>query len=473
MVFLKNINFGTDGWRSTVDEDFNEENVLLVSRGISRYLAETGNSNKGCVVAYDTRKGSKELAYLIAGVLVENGIDAYLMETFSPTPVAAYAVKKLESAGAVMITASHNPPDYNGIKFIPDYAGPATVDITSNIEDKIKGIAEKGYSPVSGVSIGRLEVIDVSTDYIKHLLELLDYESSDISGLKVAFDPMYGAGQNVMLRALHYIDCKTVPLHCYVDPEFGGMLPEPVEENLKECKKALLDNKGDLGIALDGDADRFGLIDSKGIYLSPNEAMTLILWYMMSVKEMRGKVARTVATTHMLDKIAEKYGCESIETPVGFKYIGEAMRSGDVILGGEESGGLSIAGHIPEKDGLLADLMLIKIAAHFRKPLSEVLREIYNELGTCYGERIDLSIPEESKHDILERLMENPPAKLGGENVAEVKTRDGVKIVTDKGNWILFRASGTEPLMRIYIEADSKESFDNIRKSSLIIIRGE
>ncbi|MBN2167784.1 MAG: phosphoglucomutase/phosphomannomutase family protein [Actinobacteria bacterium] len=469
---MKTINFGTDGWRSTIDEDFNRENVLLVSRSIGRYLSSKGDSKKGCVVAYDTRKGSKEYADLIADVLVENGINTYLMETFCPTPMAAYAVKLLDAAGAVMLTASHNPPDYNGIKFIPEYAGPATVEITSSIEREIKEIGENGYARDNKIESGKLNIVDVSTEYIKHLLELVNDSGSDLSKVKVTFDPMYGAGQNVMLRALHYLDCKAIPLHCYVDPGFGGILPEPVEENLKECKKAVLENGADLGIALDGDADRFGLIDSKGIYLSPNEAMTLVLWYMLSVKGERGAVARTVATTHMLDKIANKYDCEVIETPVGFKYIGEAMRSGDVIFGGEESGGLSIRGHVPEKDGLLADLMLINIASHFKKPLSEVLREIFNELGTCYGERIDLSIPEDDKQKILDKLKKEPPEKLGGETVVETNFGDGAKLITDKGNWVLFRASGTEPLMRTYIEADSKEAFDNIRESALIIIRG-
>ncbi|MBN1289907.1 MAG: phosphoglucomutase/phosphomannomutase family protein [Actinobacteria bacterium] len=469
---MKTINFGTDGWRSTIDEDFNRENVLLVSRGIGRYLSKKGDSEKGCVVAYDTRKGSKDYADLVADVLVENGINTHLMETFCPTPMAAFAVKLLGAAGAVMITASHNPPDYNGIKFIPEYAGPATVEITSSIEREIGELSINGYSADGGIKRGTLKVDDVSTEYIRRLLELVDGSESGLSRIKVAFDPMYGAGQNVMLRALHYLDCKAIPLHCFVDPEFGGVLPEPVEENLKACKKAVLENSADLGIALDGDADRFGLIDSKGIFLSPNEAMTLILWYMVSIKGEKGAVARTVATTHMLDKIADRYGCEVIETPVGFKYIGEAMRSGDVIFGGEESGGLSIRGHIPEKDGLLAGLMLIEIAAHFKKPLSEVLREIFNELGTCYGERIDLSIPEDDKRKILEKLEKEPPEKIGGETVVRTNFEDGAKLITDQGNWVLFRASGTEPLMRTYIEADSKEAFDNIRESALIIIRG-
>ena len=231
-----------------------------------------------------------------------------------------------------------------------------------------------GYSLDGEKSEGELKVIDVSNEYIKHLLELIDGRNADISGTTVVFDPMYGAGQNVMLRALHHLGCKTVPLHCFVDPAFGGILPEPTEENLRACKKAVLENKADIGIALDGDADRFGVIDSKGIYLSPNEAMALVFWYLVSEKQRKGGVARSVATTHLLDRIAENYGLKTVETSVGFKYIGEKMRTEDILMGGEESGGLSIKGHIPEKDGLLADLLLIEIASSFKKPLSELLR---------------------------------------------------------------------------------------------------
>ncbi|HEY5526281.1 MAG TPA: phosphoglucomutase/phosphomannomutase family protein [Candidatus Anoxymicrobiaceae bacterium] len=471
---MTEITFGTDGWRSTVETDFNEANVRIVSQAISNYLYEKGIAQKGCVVAYDTRTHSEGFADVVSDVLMKNGIAALRMETFCPTPQAAFAVSQVGAGGAIMLTASHNPPNYNGIKFIPHYAGPATPDITDDIEWEIGTIIEDGnFEPPIERTLGPIKKLDVSNEYIKHLLTLIERSIIERSKVKVLFDPMYGSGQNVFMRTLAHMESFVVPLHCYLDPEFGGLLPEPIEVNLKECKKAVLDNKADLGVALDGDADRFGVVDSKGIYLTPNKALTLILWYMLTYKPTGGAVARTVATTHMLDTIAEHNGCRVIETPVGFKYIGELMRKKMIILGGEESGGMSIAGHIPEKDGLVAGLILIEIAARFMKPFSELLDNIYREFGPCFDERIDIEITEGKKADLMETLHDSPPRKLGDEDVVHVDLRDGVKVITASDTWMLVRASGTEPLVRVYIEARSQEAFDKVRKAALKIVKGK
>ncbi|MCG2794959.1 MAG: phosphoglucomutase/phosphomannomutase family protein [Actinomycetia bacterium] len=468
------ITFGTDGWRSTVDTDFTERNVATVTQAISNYLYEKELAQKGCVVAYDTRANAEEFADLVSDVLVKNGIAALRMETFCPTPQAAYAVKSVGAAGAIMLTASHNSPEYNGIKFIPWYAGPATVDITDDIEWEIGNlVAAGGGEPPVERTVSPLKKLDVSNDYIKHLLSLVERSVIERSRVKVLFDPMYGAGQNVFMRLLHHMECYAVPLHCHRDPEFGGFLPEPVESNLKDCKVAVLDNKADVGIALDGDADRFGVIDSRGIFLTPNKALTLILWYLLTYKSTGGAVARSLATTHMLDTIAEHNGCRVLETPVGFKYIGELMREKMIIMGCEESGGMSIAGHIPEKDGLVAGLILIEIAARFKKPLSELLANIYREFGPCFDERIDITVPDNEKEELMESLQDSPPRKLGDEDVIQVDMRDGVKVMTEEGTWVLVRASGTEPMVRVYVEARSEDAFRVARKSALAIVQGE
>lgn len=468
------ITFGTDGWRSTVDEDFNEENVALVTQGICNYLYEKEIARKGCVIGYDTRTHSEPFANVVADVLVKNGIAALKMETFCPTPQTAFAVRQVGAAGAIMITASHNPPQYNGIKFIPHYAGPATPDITDDIEWEIGALIDEGAGePPPDRTIGPLKKLDVSNDYIKQLLSLVERSVIERSRVKVLFDPMYGAGQNIMMRVLSHMDCITVPLHSYIDPEFSGLLPEPTEENLKECKKAVITNKAEVGVALDGDADRFGVVDSKGIYLSPNQAMTLMLWYLLTYKPTGGAVARTVATTHMLDTIAEHNGCRVIETPVGFKYIGEMMRKKMIIMGCEESGGMSVAGHIPEKDGLVAGLILIEVAARFKKPLSDLLANIYMEFGPCYNERIDIAVADDDKDVLLESLRESPPRKIGNEDVVKVDLRDGVKVITAEDTWLLVRASGTEPLVRVYIEGRSQEAFDRARKAAFKIVKGK
>ena len=471
---MTEIIFGTDGWRSTVDTDFTEENVALVAQAISNYLYMKELAQKGCVVGYDTRSHSERFAEVVSEVLSRNGIAALKMENFCPTPQTAFAVRQIGAAGAIMLTASHNPPIYNGIKFIPHYAGPATVDITDDIEWEIGTIMEEGGAlPQEDRSLAPVKKLDVSNEYIKHLLGLVERSVIERSNVKVLFDPMYGAGQNIFMRVLHHLECFVVPLHCHLDPNFGGHLPDPVEENLKDCKKAVLDNKADLGVALDGDADRFGVIDSKGIYLNPNQALTLMLWYLLTYKPTGGAVARTLATTHMLDTIAEHNGCRVLETPVGFKYIGELMRKKMIILGGEESGGMSIAGHIPEKDGLVAGLILIEIAARFKKPLSQLLENIYREFGPCFNERIDVPISEDARDSLMESLQESPPRKIGDEAVEKVDLRDGVKVVTANDTWILVRASGTEPLVRVYIEARSKEAFEKARKASLKLVKGK
>lgn len=474
MVVVTDISFGTDGWRSTVDTEFNERNVKIVTQAICNFLYEKDIAQKGCVVAYDTRTHSEPFADIVSEILSKNGIAALKMETFTPTPLAAFAVKHVGAAGAIMITASHNPPNYNGIKFIPWYAGPAMPDVTDDIEWEIGTIIEdKAFEPPADRSLAPVKKLDVSNEYIKHLLTLIERSIIERSKVKILFDPMYGAGQNVFMRTLAYMESYVTPLHCHLDPDFGGLLPEPTENNLKDMKKAVLDNKADIGVALDGDADRFGVIDSKGTYLTPNKALTLMLWYLLTYKPTGGAVARTVATTHMLDTIAEHNGCRVIETPVGFKYIGELMRKKMIILGGEESGGMSVAGHIPEKDGLVADLILIEIAARFKKPFSELLDNIYREFGPCFDERIDVEVGEDRKDELMEYLHDSPPRKLGDEEVVRVDLRDGVKVITAHDTWMLVRASGTEPLVRIYIEARSREAFDKAKKAALKIVKGK
>ncbi len=466
------INFGTDGWRSLTSTDFVEENVKLVAQAIANYLYKQDLPQKGVFIGYDTRAQSSKFADTVAQVLARNGIAANKSETFCPTPLAAYSVTKLGMAGAVMITASHNPPDFNGIKFIPQYGGPATVEITDDIEWEIEDLQDLGtVEPPPDRSIGPLKSVDVSNDYIKNLLSMVEKSVIERSRVKIVFDPMFGAGQNTMMRTLHNMDCIVIPVHCFLDPDFGGILPDPNKKNLKDCAEKVLESKADIGVALDGDADRFGVVDSIGTYLTANQALTLILWYLLTFKDMGGAVARTLATTHMLDTVAEHNGCRVIETPVGFKYVGELMRKKSIIMAAEESGGMSIGGHIPEKDGILAGLLLIEIVARFKKPLSVLLDDIYKEFGPCIDERIDIEVKARDKKDIIESLKDNPPRKLGGEEVVKVDLRDGVKLVTADGNWGLVRASGTEPVIRVYVEGRSQVAFDRVKNNMMKLIK--
>jgi phosphomannomutase len=256
-------------------------------------------------------------------------------------------------------------------------------------------------------------------------------------------------------------------------PDFGGLLPEPTEANLGSLKSAVTGEGADIGVALDGDADRFGVVDSRGVYLSPNKALTIILWYLLRHRPGEGGVARSLATTHMLDTIAVSAGREVSETPVGFKYVGELMRKGSILLGGEESGGMSVAGHVPEKDGLVAGLLLVEITSKLGKPLSAVLEDIYGEFGPCFDERIDIPLAEEEKRALIESLKKNPPGEIAGEPVVRTDLRDGVKLVTERDTWVLIRPSGTEPLVRAYVEARSAQAFDKARGWAINIVRGK
>jgi len=443
---------------------FTLENVRIVTQAIVDYVKSEGKQKSGLIIGYDTRFFAERFAEACASVLAGNGMPVYLVKRAMPTPITAYAIGAYGAAGAIMLTASHNPPEYNGIKFIPDYAGPATPEITKRIEESIGEIEVSKIPSVFLEGNELIHFIDPVPSYINHLKTLVDFDLIKRSGLKVVVDPMYGAGQGILKTLLEVAGCEVYPIHDCRDVLFGGFLPDPSFENLQELRTLVLKKKADLGLALDGDADRFGVVDSLGVYLSPNQVLTILCLHLLRARGFRGSLVRTVATTHSLDKIATEFGAKIEETPVGFKYVGEIMRSEPVVLGGEESGGLSILGHIPEKDGLLADLLLAEIVAYQRKPLSHILEDIYREYGHHYSERLDVEYPQDKKQVLLAELKTCPPPSIAGLSIEEVVTKDGVKYVLSEGSWILIRPSGTEPLIRIYIESTSKEKFEELGK---------
>jgi len=493
------IKFGTDGWRGIIADDFTFENVRLVTQAICDYLKTsqqstvnsqqsrpTSGSQLKLVVGYDTRFLSQEFAKACTEILVANDISVYFHEEPRPTPMVAFAIKAYQAAGAIMFTASHNPAQYNGIKFIPDYAGPATTKITSQIEGNIKKIKTanaKRRPRTSPVSQGKttenilksplVELIDPSEQYLDHLKSLLNFDILQRQKLKVILDPLYGAGQGVMDALFQAAGCQTESIHAKKDALFGSMSPDPSYENLKQLAQEVLKKKADLGLALDGDGDRFGVVDSNGSYVFPNQALALAAVHLLKTKKLKGAIVRSVATTHLLDKIASEYGVDLIETPVGFKHVGEMMRKKTVVLGGEESAGLSILGHIPEKDGILADLLLAEMSAYEKKPLSLLLEEIYKQYGYHVTSRMDVNCSDPKKTQFFESLKNNPPAFVGDLRVEKLDDKDGIKLYLSHQNWVLFRASGTEPLVRIYVEASSKEYLQELKNYSLKLFKLE
>lgn len=466
---MKRISFGTDGWRGILAEDFTFDNVRLVARAVAIYMIAHELAEWGIVVGYDSRFLSERFAAETAETMSSHGIPVFLAESAVPTPVTAFAVKLYNAGGAVMLTASHNPPEYNGFKFIPDYAGPALPHITSEIENNIRVLQKAGR--VGGFPSGRsakapVKKVDPRGEYSLHIAALVDMGAIGRAGLKVAVDPMYGAGAGYLEELLKKAGAEVEAIRGCRDPLFGGSMPEPTAKSLTGLKELVIKGGADLGLALDGDADRFGIIDSNGDFITPNQFLPLLYYHLITVKGLKGPVARTVATTHMLDRMAERSGFQVEETPVGFKYIGQCLAEKGAVLGGEESGGLSVKGHVPEKDGILAGLFAAEIVAVHGQTLTGLLGEIAGEYGSFYSERLDLHTSAAEKERVMGVLKTFQPDQVAGRKVTGRSTVDGVKLLLAGGSWLLIRASGTEPLFRIYVEAGSPEDVRAVQTSA-------
>ncbi|MCX5725877.1 MAG: phosphoglucomutase/phosphomannomutase family protein [Candidatus Saganbacteria bacterium] len=460
------IKFGTDGWRAVISEEFTFANVRKVAQAIAEYLKNHKLVNKELIIGYDPRFLADKFAEEVAKVMLVNGISCAISDRDIPTPVVAFEVKDRSASGAVMITASHNPPQYCGIKFIPEYAGPAGEEITSEIESYIK----KGTEPEVSARKGSVQRFDPRKRYFKSLELLVDKEIIKKAKLKIVCDPMYGAGRDYLDNILQDFGCMTEEIHGYRDVLFGGGSPEPNEETLRELQDMVKEGRFDLGLALDGDADRFGVVDEKSNFLSANQVFALVFKYLVDSRGFTGEVARSVATTHMIDRIAESYDIKVNETPVGFKHIAKLMMTKDIIIGGEESGGLSIKGHVPEKDGILACLLVAEMVARLKKPLSEIYSELSKEVGPCVDKKISLRMEEEKKKKFMEILLKTPPEKIAGIKVEERNLMDGVKFILMDGSWLLARPSGTEPLIRVYFESSSAERIGKMQEDLSEII---
>ena len=456
------IKFGTDGWRGIIADDFTFPNVRKVTRAIASYLETAYSKDRPVLIAYDTRFLADEFAQTSAAVLADLGWNVQITDRDCPTPVIAYNARLLNSAGALMFTASHNPAPYCGIKYIPDYAGPATPEITDTIVANIETASDE--LPGSNPS-GTISTFDPKPDYLHFIYTLLDVEKIKSANLKVKYDALYSTSRGYLDEVLQQCGCQLESFHTWRDVLFGGGMPEPKGEQLVELVAAVKADHADLGLATDGDSDRFGIVDEQGNVLTPNTVLLLLARHLIKNKGKSGAIVRTVATTHLLDNFAAKYGLEIYETAVGFKYIGEKMRETAVLIGGEESGGLSIIGHIPEKDGVLADMLVAEAIAYEGKPLSQLVQEAIAEAdGPLYNNRLDLHLTEAHKIAVINSYTQNPPSEVAGIKVKEVGRKDGIKLYLEEGSWVLLRPSGTEPLVRVYMETNSPEKLSQIAK---------
>jgi phosphomannomutase len=456
------IKFGTDGWRAVVGKDFNEENVKIVSKAIGKYVFENYGIYKTIIVGYDPRNMAKEFSMLCAETLKDIGFKVLYSDKVVPTPVLAFNAKHLDAC-AVMFTASHNPPEYLGIKFIPDYAGPATSKITDEI------VSNFGKDVPSCVK-GKLILSDFSTAYFKRINEIIDFTKIKELKKRIIFDGLYAASIGYFDKLLSENGIEYDSIHMYHDVNFGGGMPEPKPQYMAEMIEYVKSHNGYVGFANDGDSDRFGVINENGDYVTPNEIIAILLKHLKKNKNYSGSLVKTVGGSLMLDIVAKKMDVEIIETPVGFKYVGEAMRKYNPIIAGEESGGLSIQGHIPEKDGILANLLVLEAMAYEKKTLVELQKELHEFVGCSFiNTRVDKKL--ESVDEIKPTLDKfSVFDEIAGMKVIRKDFKDGVKLyLEDEKTWILVRPSGTEPLLRIYIESDLQEKIDNIKFSQCLV----
>lgn len=447
---MSDIKFGTDGWRAVTDKDFNIKNVTRVTKAVAKYIFETFGQQKTVIVGYDPRRKAREFAALSAQILKSFGFNVLLSDKVVATPVLAYNAGLL-NACAIMFTASHNPPEYLGLKFIPDYAGPAEDAITAQIVENI----DKPFStPVEG----SIKLYSFNEEYGKHIEKLIDFDLIEKSGFCVNYDALHGAAGKLFTEILqnHKICCNSSNLN--YDPDFGGKLPEPAERFLEELKETCRKN-GNIGFSNDGDGDRFALVDENGCFVNANKVIALLFKHLVVNKKFTGKLAKTVAGSMMLDNLAAKYGTEVIETAVGFKNLGKACRKNDVIIAGEESGGLTFKNHIPEKDGIAANLLILEAKAAFGKPVCELVKEFDEGFINI---RHDVKLPDENFAANALTAIKSVD-KIGNFKIVSKNFIDGAKLrLDDEKTSILIRKSGTEPLFRIYFESNSKEKIDEL-----------
>ena len=450
------IKFGTDGWRAILDKDFTEENVKRTTLAIGKYVADNFGFSKPIIIGYDPRRMADEYSLLCAEILKDKGFTVFYSSRVVPTPILAYNAL-VKNACAIMFTASHNPPEYLGMKFIPDYAGPATAEIT----DEIVSNLDKDYE--KSANSGVLHKVDLAPKYYEHLNSLIDFEVFKNLKTNIIFDGLYSASIGYFDEILKNKGIKFDSMHMFHDTNFGGGMPDPKPRFLKELIEKIKNSKNTIGLANDGDADRFGVVNENGEYVSPNEIIAILLKHLIE-RGFEGAVVKTVGSSLLIDCVAKRLGVEVIETAVGFKHVGEAMRKNKVIIGGEESGGLSILGHIPEKDGLVANLLILEAMAASGKSLVELQKELYDLAGAkFYTDRIDLKLDnQEEIKPILAKAKEIK--EICEYKVTSIDTKDGVKLMLGDKTKILVRPSGTEPLLRIYFETDSVEKLEELKK---------
>ncbi len=466
---MTEIKFGTDGWRGVIAEDFTFANVAKVALATARYFKSHKKAKNGLVIGYDARFLSKEFAHKAAQVIASAGVKVKLADAISSTPMTSLGIVKMNAAGGVVITASHNPAKYNGFKIKGDFGGPAHPEMVAKVEKILAPILRSNKLPLKErpfdelVSRRMIQFVDLTTMYVKDIDKKIEVDLIRATRIKILYDAMYGAGQGVMELILP----KVGTIRNTYNPSFAGSHPEPLAQNLEELSFEVRDGKYNIGIATDGDADRVGAVDEKGNFVDSHRIFAILLKYLVERKHLKGEVAKSLSVSELIPKMCTKYGLVLHETPVGFKYLCRMMTERKIIIAGEESGGLGVMGHLPERDGIFIGLLLAEIMAVRRKKLSELVQELFNEYGEYHFGRIDSHVSDARKKKIV-GFYSSRPKKIGTFAVERIDTTDGFKFFVH-GGWILIRISGTEPLIRFYAEADSPSKVKAMLKAATSI----
>jgi alpha-D-glucose phosphate-specific phosphoglucomutase len=458
------IKFGTSGWRAIVAEEFTVTNIRLAVAGIAAYVKTQPQPHR-VLVGRDPRFLGEGFVAEAARVLAGAGVTPIVIHEAAPTPAIAYAVRTLKTTGAINFTASHNPPEYNGIKYSSPDGAPALPEVTKQIEAAIAALPGGYVVPKAEPPAVGFEAVDVKPAFLKRLAELVDLKTIAKSGIKVVYDPFWGAGRGYSSDLLREAGVKVETVHDYRDVLFGGHAPEPDDHLLGDAKEKMCEIGAAIGIATDGDADRFGIVDEDGTFIQPNYIIALLLDYLVETRGWRNGVAKSVATTNLINAVAEHHKVPLYETPVGFKYIGELIIEDKIAIGGEESAGLTIRGHVPEKDGVIAGLLVAEMVATRGKSIGTQLKELFAKVGSFYPVRENFRLTPEVKARFTDKLRTDP-TELSGRKVTKVVRTDGLKLILEDGSWVCYRLSGTEPVVRAYTEARSENDMAALKSAA-------
>jgi phosphomannomutase len=474
------IHFGTDGWRAVISDTFTYHNLHLVTQAIADAIKSDSWNNGSAVsvasgpykvvVGFDTRFLSDRYAVEVSRVLAGNGYHVHLTHADAPTPAISFAVRQMGAIAGIVITASHNAPRYNGVKLKAPFGGSALKEQCRRVEVYLNDNEVRGRGPnlmdyEQAREVGLIERFNPLLAYNDHLRTLIDFDTLASHQLSVVVDSMYGSGRGAIKNILQGTGCEVQEIRGEMNPGFGGVHPEPIERYLGKLAGAISMGMGDLGLATDGDGDRIGAMDERCVFVDPHKIMSLAVRYLVEKRGWSGPVVRTVSTTRMIDRLAQRYGLPVYETPVGFNYIAEHMLREDILVGGEESGGISFKGHIPEGDGILMGLLLVEIVANSASSLHELVEDLMREVGPAHYQRKDLRLNRPiSKEKMTNRLVNEAPQSIGGESLLEVQSIDGVKYLLADDSWLLIRPSGTEPVLRVYAEGRTPDMVSSLLK---------